>query len=227
MSANRIKKLRNQNLYTQEDLKKLLENIGISINRATIAKYENGSRIPTDKIWQGLAETFNVPINYVKGTDLRSKTTEQKILELLVTTYYDNNDKYFNDLHIAITNWLLIKGGKNTADTLSKEQSLINGYASLFWKEIFSFLFTKKFIEDSSNLEYLIFVRSISTCIHSYIAENEIKHNFVLTHHKLDSKMMTQFYANDTLSTFIPALDKYINFLIQTKKEYLKHGYKK
>lgn len=228
MTPNRIKELRKKKLYTQEDLSKLLKNEGISANRVTIARYEAGIRVPNEETWKALANIFEVPINYIKGEGLRASNIPQKTLELLVTTYYDHNDNYFNDLNNNINNWLLIKNGKNTADTFSKKQSLHEDYAILFWKKMFSFLFSQKFVENTDGLDDIQFIKTVNLSIRSYIEENIMNKNdqeFLVNHNKLDKELMDQFYTKDNFYTFIPAIDRYIEFLNKTKKEYLKHGY--
>lgn len=228
MTPNRIKELRKKNYYTQEDLSKLLKNEGLSANRVTIARYEAGSRIPNDKTWKGLARIFNVPVNYIKGDGLRASSIPQKALELLVTTYYDNNDDYFKDLYSNINNWLLIKGGKETADTFSKEQSLHENYAIMFWKKMFNFLFTQEFIEFTDGSDDILFIKTVALTIRGHIEEvitNRLDRDFLINHNKLDKEMMDQFYAQDNSYTLVPAIDRFINYLNEAKKNYLNHGY--
>ena len=228
MTPNRIKELRKKNYYTQEDLSKLLKNEGNSANRVTIARYEAGSRIPNDKTWKGLARIFNVPVNYVKGDGLRASSIPQKTLELLVTTYYDNDDDYFKDLYSNISNWLLIKDGKETADTFNKEQSLHEEYAVMFWKKMFDFLFTKKFIENTDGANDIQFIKTVNLIIRSYIEEevtNRLDHEFLINNNKLDKEMMDQFYTKNNSYTLVPAIDRFIDYLTEAKKNYLNHGY--
>lgn len=228
MNPNRIKELRKRKYYTQEDLSKLLKNEGISANRVTIARYESGSRVPNEKTWKSLAKIFDVPISYIKGEGLRANDIPQKTLKLLVTTYYNNDDDYFKDLHSNINNWLLIKGGKETADTFTEEQSLHEDYAIIFWKKMFNFLFTQKFIENTDGADDIQFIKTVNLSIRSYIEEEKttkLDQEFLINHNKLDKELMDQYYKKNNFYTFIPAIDKFIDYLTKAKKEYLNHGY--
>ena len=60
--GNRIKELRIKNGLSQGDL---AEKIGVKAN--TICQYEKGKRHPNDKIWQKLADYFNVSIPSARG----------------------------------------------------------------------------------------------------------------------------------------------------------------
>lgn len=222
---NRIKELRKKNYYTQEDLSKLLKNEGISANRVTIARYEAGLRTPSDETWKGLAKVFSVPINYLKGAGLRANDIPRKTLELLVTTYYDNDDEYFKDLFSNINNCLLIKNGKNTADTFSKEQSLHEDYAILFWKKMFSFLFTQKFIKYNDGVNEIEFINNVILSIKNFIHKNTNENDlvFLINYNKLNKELINQFYAKNNSENFDEMLTKFILFLTKWKKYYIKH----
>lgn len=60
--GNRIKELRIKHGLSQDDL---AEKIGVKAN--TICQYEKGKRHPNDKIWQKLADCFNVSIPSARG----------------------------------------------------------------------------------------------------------------------------------------------------------------
>ena len=60
--SNRLKELRNRNHLT---LKELGQNVGMANN--TLSQYENGKRNPNEKVWQQLADYFDVSVPYLKG----------------------------------------------------------------------------------------------------------------------------------------------------------------
>ena len=60
--SNRLKELRKRNHLT---LKELGQNVGMANN--TLSQYENGKRNPNDKVWQQLADYFDVSVLYIKG----------------------------------------------------------------------------------------------------------------------------------------------------------------
>lgn len=63
MFAERLKELRKQHGYTQEQLAAL-----IGVERSSIGKYEGKSRIiPSDDVKYKLAELFNVSVDYLLG----------------------------------------------------------------------------------------------------------------------------------------------------------------
>ena len=59
---NRIKKLRQLKKVSQGNLAKV-----IGLTNQAISQYENGKRNPNEKIWQQLAEYFDVSVPYIKG----------------------------------------------------------------------------------------------------------------------------------------------------------------
>lgn len=74
---NRIKELRIKHGLSQGDL---AEKIGVKAN--TICQYEKGKRHPNDKIWQKLADCFNVSIPSARGEIDTNKI--QKILQTIL-----------------------------------------------------------------------------------------------------------------------------------------------
>ncbi len=83
--GNRIKELRIKNGLSQGDL---AEKIGVKAN--TICQYEKGKRHPNDKIWQKLADYFNVSIPSASGeidTELIAKIA--KLLLCLIEPSMD------------------------------------------------------------------------------------------------------------------------------------------
>ena len=75
--SNRLKELRNRNHLT---LKELGQNVGMANN--TLSQYENGKRNPNDKVWQQLADYFEVSVPYLKG-EIDTEYLE-KLVELLM-----------------------------------------------------------------------------------------------------------------------------------------------
>ncbi|KGG53942.1 helix-turn-helix transcriptional regulator [Lactobacillus sp. wkB10] len=59
---NRLKELRNQRKLTLDDIE---EKTGIK--RGTYSNYENGKTEPKLKVWQKLADFFNVSVTYLQG----------------------------------------------------------------------------------------------------------------------------------------------------------------
>ena len=59
---NRIKKLRQLKKVSQGNLAKV-----IGLTNQAISQYENGKRNPNEKIWQQLADYFDVSVPYIKG----------------------------------------------------------------------------------------------------------------------------------------------------------------
>ena len=87
--GNRIKELRIKNGLSQGDL---AEKIGLT--RQAISNYENNERTPNDKIWQKLADCFNVSITSVRGkidTELIAK-----IAKMIFLTHAASFDVYLN-----------------------------------------------------------------------------------------------------------------------------------
>ena len=60
--SNRLKKLRDKKRVSQGDLAKT-----IGLTHQAISQYENGKRNPNEKVWQQLADYFDVSVPYIKG----------------------------------------------------------------------------------------------------------------------------------------------------------------
>lgn len=69
----RIKELRTEKGYTQEELAKLL---GLN-SKSNIANYENGANSPSDKVKMKMCEIFNCSMDYLMGKS-NFKTQEEK-----------------------------------------------------------------------------------------------------------------------------------------------------
>ena len=59
---NRLKELRDKKKVSQGDLAKVT-----GLTRQAISNYENNERNPNDKVWQQLADYFEVSVSYIKG----------------------------------------------------------------------------------------------------------------------------------------------------------------
>ena len=69
----RIKELRTEKGYTQEELAKLL---GLN-SKSNIANYENGANSPSDKVKMKMCEIFNCSMDYLMGKS-NFKTQEEE-----------------------------------------------------------------------------------------------------------------------------------------------------
>lgn len=76
---NRIKELRLQKSISQSDL---AENVRIT--RQAISLYEKNLRQPSPKVWQVLADYFNVSVPYLQGA------TTYEVLDPLEKGIYDH-----------------------------------------------------------------------------------------------------------------------------------------
>lgn len=74
---NRLKKLRQKNNLTLKELGKKVDMLD-----STLSQYENGKRNPNDKVWQKLADYFNVSVHYIRR-DI-DKELIAKIIKLLL-----------------------------------------------------------------------------------------------------------------------------------------------
>lgn len=124
--GNKIKELRIKNGLSQGDLAKVT-----GLTRQAISNYENNERTPNDKIWQKLADCFNVSIPYIRGeidTELIAKIAKMAFCLLEPSLNVELGEKALPEkgkkgciglLLIALINQL----GLNTADII-KELSL-------------------------------------------------------------------------------------------------------
>ena len=74
---NRIKKLRQLKKVSQGNLAKVT-----GLTNQAISQYENGKRNPNEKVWQQLADYFDVSVPYIKG-EIDTEYLE-KLVELLM-----------------------------------------------------------------------------------------------------------------------------------------------
>ena len=87
---NRIKEIRLQKKVSQKDLAE-----AIYITRQAISLYEKNLRTPSPKVWQALADYFNVSVPYLQGK------ISYKALDPLERGLYDHvtvaMDRVFNE----------------------------------------------------------------------------------------------------------------------------------
>lgn len=77
----RLKKLRQENFLTQDELARELEKLGCNTTtKCAISQYENNKRLPEAKTLVNIAKFFNVSIDYLLGNE--DLTEEEKFLWL-------------------------------------------------------------------------------------------------------------------------------------------------
>lgn len=87
---NRIKELRLQKNISQSDL---AENVRVT--RQAISLYEKNLRQPSPKVWQALADYFNVSMPYLRGAttyeilDPLEKSIYSHVTEAMDQAFYD------------------------------------------------------------------------------------------------------------------------------------------
>ena len=81
---NRLKELRQKNNLT---LKELGKQIGML--DSTLSQYETGKRNPSTKVWEKLANFFNVSVPFIQGTIFSKKELKSIFPELLHNYYFD------------------------------------------------------------------------------------------------------------------------------------------
>lgn len=94
----RIKELRTENGYTQEELAKLL---GLN-SKSNIANYENGANSPSDKIKLKMCKLFNCSMDYLMG--LTSYENPKEELEKKLYNFNLTEDEYNDAINCFMTN---------------------------------------------------------------------------------------------------------------------------
>lgn len=92
---NRLKELRDKKKVSQGDLAKVT-----GLTQQAISNYENNERNPNDKVWQQLADYFEVSVPYLKGeidTEYLEKLIELAIFFCFPKTNITYKDKEFGD----------------------------------------------------------------------------------------------------------------------------------
>ena len=130
---NRIKKLRQLKKVSQGNLAKVT-----GLTNQAISQYENGKRNPNEKIWQQLAEYFDVSVPYIKGeidTEYVGKIIKtiylvacNKKITILTKKECIRTEK---DRTIAITELLLLLFKELNLDHKSESREIFEKDASL------------------------------------------------------------------------------------------------
>lgn len=102
--TSRLKELRQKNNLT---LKELGKKVGML--DSTLSQYENGKRNPNDKVWQKLADFFNVSLDYIKN----KYYSTHEIVEII-------NEFYF-----------LLNSDEDKKSSLYDDVKLIDSYVSI------------------------------------------------------------------------------------------------
>lgn len=95
---NRIKELREEKGLT---LEKLGEKVDIAKN--TLSRYESGNREPKLKVWQKLADYFNVSVPYLQGFEMRTPNRLRELRESQELTLKDTVKKMKDQESLIVT----------------------------------------------------------------------------------------------------------------------------
>lgn len=71
--GRRLKELRKQANLTQQELGKM-----VGVTKVSICCYENGSRTPTLDTLKDLADSLNIPLNYLLAVDIFAVSEDDK-----------------------------------------------------------------------------------------------------------------------------------------------------
>ena len=77
----RLRELRKENKMSQEDLGKLL-----GVTKVSVSGYENGTRIPSLDILNGMLDVFGVSADYLLGRELNVVCENDKSVTLTLST---------------------------------------------------------------------------------------------------------------------------------------------
>ena len=124
----RIKELRLEKGYTQEELAKLL---GLNA-KSNIANYENGANSPSDKIKSKMCEIFDCSMDYLMGkSDYKNEIdfiTKNDNLGKKVDEYYDELTEKFPEIdldNLLSYMFYLYYHNQNVEDFLNKKLKLL------------------------------------------------------------------------------------------------------
>lgn len=130
---NRIKKLRQLKKVSQGNLAKVT-----GLTNQAISQYENGKRNPNEKVWQQLADYFDVSVPYIKG-----EIDTEYVGKIIKTIYLVACNKKITiitkkecirtekDRTIAITELLLLLFKELNLDYKSESREIFEKNASL------------------------------------------------------------------------------------------------
>ena len=138
---NRIKELRQLNKVSQGNLAKVT-----GLTNQAISQYENGKRNPNEKVWQQLADYFDVSVPYIKG-EVDTEYLE-KLIELLMLLSFPKIIISYGDTDIDDNTKPFI-----SVEIMSQICKLL-GYDS---KDEFLKIYKKvmKLVDDTETVEYL------------------------------------------------------------------------
>ena len=130
---NRLKELRDKKRISQGDLAK-----ATGLTRQAISNYENNERNPNEKVWQKLADNFDVSVPYIKG-----EIDTEYVGKIIKTIYLVACNKKITiitkkecirtekDRTIAITELLLLLFKELNLDHKSESREIFEKDASL------------------------------------------------------------------------------------------------
>lgn len=139
---NRIKEFRTKKDLTQKECVKsfneYLEKKNIKgVTTATWSRWENGLNTPTEKMWNNLADFFNVDISRLKGIVLDQEQIAVRLIPIIHNSYFDTwffthakskQGKTFNyfspELVDNIDTYITIKNGGKLPYQLYKENEI-------------------------------------------------------------------------------------------------------
>ena len=132
-TSNRLKELRDKKRVSQGDLAK-----ATGLTRQAISNYENNERNPNEKMWQKLADYFDVSVPYIKGeidTEYVGKIIKtiylvacNKTITIITKKECIRTEK---DRTIAITELLLLLFKELNLDHKSESREIFEKDASL------------------------------------------------------------------------------------------------
>ena len=121
---NKIKYLRLERGWTQDDLGKLL-----NVQKAAISKYENGIASPSIEILKTMSSLFGVSIDYLLDNDKKSQLTN-KFLSDEQSSLLKKYDVLADDgrqLIQSLLNSLLISHPKKSSAVIQGNNKFVNG----------------------------------------------------------------------------------------------------
>lgn len=96
----RIKRLRKENLLSQEELGKLL-----GVSKVSVSGYEKGSRVPSMNTLIKLLDAFNISADYILGREINAVCEDENNANFLLSSCdiniikeIRNNDSLYNKI---------------------------------------------------------------------------------------------------------------------------------
>lgn len=214
---NRIKEFRIKKDLTQKEcvksFNKYLKDKNVKgITTATWSRWENGLNAPTEKMWNNLADFFNVNISYLKGTILDLTQLKRRLIPIIHNTYFDNwkvNNKpsllskahieYYSPEFVDTVNVYCtlmdektpIQFYSNKEATFSLSQKMYEYWEKNF-EDIFSTIFSKNKNIPSNTNDWLLFNEFQTVLKHK---KNNLTHDDARLNNSLTA--LGFFYKND------------------------------